>query len=319
MSNNIRVLLIGAGNMGKAYAKVLNAQNIDFTVITRKQQTADAFEADTGKKAIVANLDDYLLNNKGCYTHAINAVNVESLISVSELLIANGILKILVEKPLGMTKESILELNTISKNSNAKIYVAYNRRYYSSTQKALEVVKEDGGIKSVFFEFTEWKSRINWTNYSQIAQERWLIANSSHVIDLAFFFAGEPKIWNSFSGRSNGGDKDIFVGSGITEKNVFFSYMANWDAPGRWAVELLTDNHRLYFKPMEKLSIQNLNSVTVEELTIDDSLDIEYKPGIYKEVEDFLSIQSSDKLKTLEDQLYSMSIYEDILYGRKRS
>lgn len=319
MSNNIKVLVVGAGNMGKAYAKVLKAQNIDFTVITRKRQTAVSFESETGVGVVIGNLEEFLQKNKGVFTHAINAVNVEGLVVVSETLIANSILNILVEKPLGMTLESVSELNKIAKDANARVYVAYNRRYYASTEKALEIVREDGGVRSVSFEFTEWKARIDWSHYSQIGRERWLIGNSSHVIDLAFFFAGEPRVWSSYSGRADGGSSDIFVGSGITENNVYFSYSANWDAPGRWAVELMTEKHRLYFKPMEKLAIQNLNSVIVEEVPIDDALDVEFKPGIYKEVEDFLSKKVSNKLKKLETQLYSMAIYEDILYGKSKN
>ena len=134
MSNNIKVLLVGAGFMGKAYSKVLQAQDIDFTVFTRSQKTAEAFKAETGVNAEFGNIADVLRGNS--FTHAINAVNVEHLVDVTETLINNGIKKILVEKPLGMTVESIEELNTLAKKESALVYVAYNRRYYASTTKA---------------------------------------------------------------------------------------------------------------------------------------------------------------------------------------
>lgn len=317
MSNNIKVLLVGAGFMGKAYSKVLQAQDIDFTVFTRSQKTAEAFKAETGVNAEFGNIADVLRGNS--FTHAINAVNVEHLVDVTETLINNGIKKILVEKPLGMTVESIEELNTLAKKESALVYVAYNRRYYASTTKALEIIEADGGLRNVQFEFTEWKTRIDFSKYSEIAQKKWLHNNSSHVIDLAFFFAGEPKDYAFYSGRENNGNRDIFVGSGITTRNIFFTYAANWDAPGRWGIELMTDKHRLYLRPMEKLAIQELNSVAVNEVEIDDKIDVDYKPGIYMETKEFLSDKPSAKLKTIAEQMESIKIYDEILNGTTKN
>ena len=56
-----------------------------------------------------------------------------------------------------------------------------------------------------------------------------------------------------------------------------FSYQANWNAPGRWGIEILTSQHRLYLRPMEKLQIQNTGSVDISEVEIDDQLDKEFK------------------------------------------
>ncbi|MBR2260543.1 MAG: Gfo/Idh/MocA family oxidoreductase [Paludibacteraceae bacterium] len=315
MSDNIRVLLIGAGNMGKAYAKVLKAQNVEFSTFTRSEKTAQQFREETGCDVISGDLQSFLSKEPGRFSHAINAVNVENLETVTLSLLKAGINKILVEKPLGLSVDSIAALNDKVKEMSASVYVAYNRRYYASTAKALEIIKEDGGLKSVLFEFTEWKTRIDFSRFPEIVREKWLYANSSHVIDLAFYFAGMPKNWSSYSGRSNNGNEDVFVGSGLTDKNIYFSYASNWDAPGRWGVELLTCKHRLYLRPMEKLAIQKINSVAVEEFPIDDAYDVMYKPGIYNEVCDFLSGLPSDKLKTIDDQLRSIAVYEQILYG----
>ena len=315
MSDNIRVLLVGAGNMGKAYAKVLKAQNIEFSTFTRSEKTAQQFREETGCDVVSGDLQSFLSKASGKFSHAINAVNVENLEAVTLSLLNAGINKILVEKPLGLSADSIATLNDKVKELSAAVYVAYNRRYYASTAKALEIIKEDGGLKSLLFEFTEWKTRIDFSRYPDIVREKWLYANSSHVIDLAFYFAGMPKCWSSYSGRANNGEDDVFVGSGLTEKNVFFSYASNWDAPGRWGVELLTNKHRLYLRPMEKLSIQKINSVAIEEVPIEDALDVEFKPGVYCEVEDFLSDSPSSRLKTIGSQIYSASIYEQILNG----
>ena len=55
----------------------------------------------------------------------------------------------------------------------------------------------------------------------------------------------------------------IFVGSGISEKNIPFSYNANWDSAGRWWVEFLTKENRYIMKPMEQLFVQKRGSIAL--------------------------------------------------------
>ncbi|WP_232055078.1 hypothetical protein [Vibrio taketomensis] len=62
---------------------------------------------------------------------------------------------------------------------------------------------------------------------------------------------------------------------------------------------------------MEKLQIQKLGSVAVEFVEIDDSLDNEYKPGLYKQTEAFLSGDVSN-LCTLSDQKQHIDLYSRI-------
>ena len=104
----------------------------------------------------------------------------------------------------------------------------------------------------------------------------------------------------------------IYTGAGVSEKGALFSYCANWAAPGRWSVEVMTSQHRLYFKPLEKLSIQDLGSVKVDELEIDDRLDRLYKPGLYKEVECFLNQTNTDQKVTIQDQYEHFKLYQKI-------
>jgi hypothetical protein len=121
-------------------------------------------------------------------------------------------------------------------------------------------------------------------------KENWFLGNSTHVVDLAFSIGGNPKEIScykngSLSWHPNGA---AFAGAGITDKNVLFSYNANWAAPGRWSVEWLTSKHRFILKPLEKLQVQKLGSVAVEEVAIDDKLDKDFKPGLLLQTQSFL-------------------------------
>ena len=314
MSNNLNVLLVGAGYMGKEYGKILNALNVPYSVVCRSDASAHKFNEELGVMPISGGVENALKQIKEKPEIAIVAVNIEFLSSTVIALLNNGIKEILVEKPAGLNKSEIQMVYETSKKMNAKVYVGYNRRFYSSTEKALEIISKDGGISSFNFEFTEWGFQIEKTSHAQEVKEEWLLANSSHVIDLAFFLGGNPREMCSFnSGHLDWHSKaSKYVGAGITDKGVLFSYHANWVAPGRWSVELLTKEHRLFFRPMEKLAIQKKGSVKVENVELNDQLDIDFKPGLYKQVETFLYNKKDDRLLTIDEQLKHLEFYEKI-------
>lgn len=314
MSNNMNVLLIGAGYMGKEYGKVLNALNVSYSVVCRSEESASKFNDELGVMPISGGVDNALNQINEELDMAIVAVNVEFLSSTVITLLNYGIKKILVEKPAALNKKELMMVYETCKSMDAEVYVAYNRRFYSSTEKALEIISEDGGVSSFNFEFTEWGFKIEKTSHPPKVKEEWLLANSTHVIDLAFFLGGYPSEMCSF----NSGSLDWhsraskYSGAGITDKGILFSYQANWDAPGRWAVEVLTNEHRLYFRPMEELAIQKKGSVDVVNVELDNQLDIDFKPGLYKQVETFLSEEKDERLVTIEDQINHMEFYEKI-------
>ena len=73
---------------------------------------------------------------------AIVAVGVENLASVSMQLLQYGINKILIEKPAGIFFKEITDLVKLANNNKASVFVAYNRRFYASSQKAKEIINQ---------------------------------------------------------------------------------------------------------------------------------------------------------------------------------
>lgn len=70
--------------------------------------------------------------------------------------------------------------------------------------------------------------------------------------------------------------------------------------------------HRLYQKPLEELHIQELDSVKIGKVDIDDSLDKKFKPELYKEVQSFLMNIDIEKRKSIQHQLADMKRYEQM-------
>lgn len=84
-----------------------------------------------------------------------------------------------------------------------------------------------------------------------------------------------------------------FCVAGISTEGALFSYHANWEAPGRWVIEILTKKRRFLFKPMESLQVQILGSVAVNAVELDDTLDKDFKPGIYLQTKAFIENDDS--------------------------
>lgn len=310
-----KVWLVGVGNMGVEYAKVLESQGVDFIAIGRGEKNVNAFMEKTGHQAIAGGLTSFICNNSYIPRFAIVATGVEILAQTTIELIKTGIKHILCEKPGGLNSKEIEEVANCAKEYNAQVFLAYNRRFYASVEKVQEIVLEDGGVTSFNFEFTEWSHIIEPLQKGARVKENWFLANSTHVVDLAFFLGGFPKEISCY----NAGElawhpsSSVFSGAGVSETGALFSYQANWEAPGRWGVEILTRKHRLYLRPMEKLAIQRIGSVQLEEVDIDDTLDKEFKPGLYKQMEAFLQKDFS-KMATIGEQSVCMDIYNRIAF-----
>jgi predicted dehydrogenase len=309
------VYLIGAGPMAEAYAKVLVALEVKFIVIGRGSASAERFKQNTGIE-VELQMPSSFSDNDYC----IVAVGVESLAVVSKQLIHRGAKHILVEKPGALNLNEMLALKELSDQFNALISIAYNRRFYSSIEKAKSIIALDGGVRSFYFEFTEWSHVIRPLIKAPGVKEAWLLANSSHVIDLAFYLAASsPKKISAYASGfldwHNGPSK--FAGSGITESGASFSYLADWEAPGRWGIEILTTQHRLIFRPLEQLHIQKLGSVLIEKVELNDHLDQLYKPGLYSQTKAFLANEKMEDFLTISEQIEkTQSIYLPILSGK---
>lgn len=312
-----QTILIGTGAMAIAYAKVFSDLGVSLTVIGRGYESARKFEIETGIFAEVGGLDAYLSNNtlkNG--TNIVICTGTEVLMPTLLTLMEVGIFRILIEKPGAISIEELLKNEGKLLSYLGEIYIGYNRRFYASVIEGKRMIEEDGGLRSIFFEFTEWAHKIEPLEKAAGVKENWFFANSTHVIDTAFYFSGKPIKWSAFSkgGQIGWHERTNFVGAGITENDVLFSYLSNWESAGRWSIELLTSKRRIYLKPLEKIYIQNKGSIDSVAHSFNEDFDLKYKPGLYRQVEAFLFNRSA--LLNIESHFVnSKEIYSKILSG----
>jgi len=309
---NRRVWLIGAGNMAVEYAKVFAAMKIEPVIVGRGQESAQIFQDKTGMAVVCGGVDAFLQTGPDKPDAVIIAVNVVDLARTAASVMDYCQPKILLEKPGAITSADV-NLLKACKGAD-RLFIAYNRRFFASTQAVRKMLEEDDGPVSCTFEFTEWAHRISPVIGRKNPEEmkHWLIANSSHVIDLAFYLAGFPKkldatVEGALSWHPSG---SAFCGSGTTDKGATFAYHANWEAPGRWWVEVMSRKRRFKMCPMETIQVQNKGEITWSEINLDDDMEKQFKPGLYGMISGFLSNGEHTGLCTLDELVSHFSVFQ---------
>jgi predicted dehydrogenase len=219
----------------------------------------------------------------------------------------------LLEKPGALNLKEIHALNLLAIEKRAEVLIAYNRRFYHSVQKMKESIVEDGGALSINFDFTEWAHAVKLLQCNLNVKKNWLIANSSHVIDLAFHLCGKPKDWKSWHDGSLDWHPASarFCGSGITDQGIIFSYLSDWQCPGRWGLELMTAKRRFILRPMEQLQVIKLGSLLAETIEPENEIDKDFKPGLFLQTKNFLE-ETRSAFCTLPEQVENMKTYSKI-------
>ena len=306
--------LIGAGPMAQAYAPALLELSVPFSVIGRSSSSAAALTESVGVPVLTGGLE-HILNRQTAPEQAIVAVGVEALAATAQLLLEAGTRRLLIEKPGALNLAELQQLQSVAQQTGAEVWIAYNRRFYASVLRLRQLIIADGGITSASFEFTEWSHQIRDLKKGPGVKEHWLLGNSSHVIDLAFdligFSAeGDWQAWHSGSLDWHPAAAS-FHGAGITERRFPFSYQADWEAPGRWGIELLTRRNRYLLRPLESLQAIPLGKLAAESIEIDCELDQRFKPGVFRQVQAFTT-GDTNQMCSLSEQVEAFGIYNRI-------
>jgi len=313
------LLLVGTGRMARAYVQVLGAQKRQVLAVGRSEEGAQKFREETGIEATPGGIAAWRKKGVPAPTHAIVAIDDEEAPRAAEDLMEMGCRNILLEKPGSLTQSGLVDIQKTATKSNAYVFIGYNRRFLASTQKAKEIIAEDGGALSVYFEFNERLTQPERIASMQIPKrtvENWFIANSTHVVDLSLFLSDELETLTGFSASgplwAPQSHPTLYAGAGTTKKGAIISYYANWEIDGPWLVEIGTAKRTLILNPLEKLAVEH--SGAREEVSYDTTLDTTYRPGLYREVESFLDAQ--ENLKTLDEQVGHFAWYEKMLGHR---
>ena len=292
---NKSVLIIGSGAIVNEYAIALVKLGIkDVTILGNTEYSIQKFKHFPNFELIHGGYETNLptIRKKDL---TIIATPISLLVNATKIAIENQQPRILIEKPGSVYKKDLRMLESII--TNQKIRIGYNRLMYPSFHKLKLLTEDDGGITSCKFDFTEWTHTIPFGRYKEEIYKRWGISNSLHVISMAFELIGMPK---EISTYQNGKlewhpSGSIFVGSGISENNIPFSYHANWNGGGRWGIEVITKNNIYRLIPLEKLFKQSKGSTDWTEILINNAFP-DVKTGFAEEIAVMLSDELDEKI-----------------------
>lgn len=205
--NKIRYGIIGVGNQGSYYARLLLNNEIEDSVLTCL--------CDINENKLKSFKEKYNeLNYFTDYKELIKSKLCDAVIVVTphyfhpEIVIEalNNDVHVISDKPIGVYTKQVKEMNEIAKNSKAKFSLMFNQRTNSVYRKMKEMIdnKEIGVVQRVTWIITDWfRTEAYYRNGSWRATWKGegggvLINQCPHQLDLLQWIVGLPTKVNAF-------------------------------------------------------------------------------------------------------------------------
>jgi len=222
-------------------------------------------------------------------------VSANQIYDVAVNLIPAGI-PLFLEKPPGLIPDQTKTLTDLANKHGTKNMVGFNRRYYSIFHKGIELINQNGGLLGVAVEGHERFWKIVDRDIPNEIRKNWIYANSTHTIDLLRLFGGEVEQINALKKSVKEQNGDQFAASMKFASGAIGTYTSHWFSPGGWNATLFGDGVTVKFKPLET-GIW-IDSDLKEHEIVPDDVDVEFKPGFYRQMEGFINMVKTDILES---------------------
>lgn len=308
----INLAIVGAGQMAREHAKAFtNIDNVSLVgVAGRSKNSLKAFEAEFKIIQVCENIRElYETTNADL---VVVAVNVEQTANVL-LDCARYPWTILVEKPLGINLAESLKLRDQLGENTRRIFVAFNRRHYSTFLKINQIIGDDSNQRIIKVIDQEDQFAALLARIDKLTVENWMFANSIHLIDLLRQFARGKVVeiekkskWKSMSNMKH----QVRI---KFESGDLGIYECQWNDAGPWSVSVEAGNISLLLKPLEKL-LQISDSGEFTDITPKSEWDLKFKPGFRRQAE-MMVRQVEGKVSAVtgfNDALTTMQLVHDI-------
>jgi predicted dehydrogenase len=220
---------------------------------------------------------------------------------------------IVVEKPVGLSLEQALRIEAKACEAGCPVYVALNRRMYSSTKQVMDAVK--GSMGNRFVRIIDQENQIAARNSGQPDQvvSKWMFANSIHLIDYIRFVCRGDVTTISKMTHSLSSDGWVMVAQIDFSSGDKALYTCYWNTPARWSVDISIGDRLWQLAPLESARVFTMNSLTPTEFLID-SKDTNAKPGIIGVLEETLNLLNGlpSTLCSISNANGTMSLIESI-------
>ena len=293
-NNNLNPLFIGFGKQALEYARVFKYLNIDITAVfirnlKKNQENLKKYAV----KNTYTNLEKALKEKKfNCVFVFLPWNLIEKKIA---FILKNTNKDIYSEKPLALSLKKILYIDNLTKKLNRKLFILYNRRYYST----FELIKKKINKKKFEFLVTIPEKRTKLiTNFDYRLDGKIKYHLTSHWID--FFTSLFNMPISSFYKK-----KKLYFFK-FKSKNLDSNLISiDYDGPGTIWAKIKTNKETYLFKTLEKVYKMNKKTKRYK-ILIDEKKINNFKPGILNLVK---AIKDKKKIK-LPKTLDLIKIYK---------
>jgi predicted dehydrogenase len=220
---------------------------------------------------------------------------------------------VLLEKPAGYNLSDAEDIEAAARAKNSRVFVALNRRHYSSTQTVLGDLKELSGQRFIRVEDQEDQVRALQAGQPKTIVDHWMYANSIHVIDY-FLMLGRGKILSVEPIIPWDPEVPRFVVAKLSfDSGDVGLYEGIWNGPGSWAVSVNMPEKRWEMRPLEQAAFQ-LAGQRKFELVESHPWDTQFKPGLRLQAEKAVAAAKGgiNDLPTLQNAMESMRLVQAI-------
>lgn len=220
----------------------------------------------------------------------------------------------LLEKPAGYDLDDAEAIAAAAHAARRRVFVALNRRLYSSTQAALDDLVQRDDERYIRIQDQQDQPSAVAAGQPPLVVENWMYANSVHTIDYLRVF-GRGSITSVTPICRWTPERPGLVMAEIRfDSGDFGIYEGIWDGPGPWAATVATPTRRWEMRPLEKASYQNRGERTLTTLE-PHAWDKSFKAGFRRQAE-LAAAAAVDRggtgLATIDDALETMRLVSRI-------
>jgi predicted dehydrogenase len=306
---DVSVAIVGAGAMGREHARAFSAvAGVTLVGLTsRTRARADALAQEMGIPVVADSVDEL---------HA--SVSADLVVVAVPELAANAVARsvfahpwaVLLEKPAGYDLADAEDIAAAAQGRRAPVLVGLNRRFYSSA-RAIRADLETRPAERRFIHVQDQQSYAEARRYHhpEPVVERFMYANSIHLIDLIRFFGRGPVTRVERITPWRGEDTEVMIAYVELESGDSALYEGLWKGPGPWACSVSTPGRRWTMQPLEQAAYQNAGErsrQTVEPTEADRAC----KAGFLLQAQAVVAAvrgEASDAA-TLDDSLHTMRL-----------
>lgn len=308
-----RVAIVGAGNMGREHARAFaRIPGVSVAgIASRTRARAQALAAEMGIAHVA---DDLAALHERTQAQLV-------VVAVPELS-ANAVAKaafalpwaVLLEKPAGYHLADAEDIAAAAAGRRQPVMVGLNRRFYSS----MRAVKEDLTTRPDEARFIHVQDQQSFAearryNHPEPVVERFMYANSVHLIDLIPFFGrGEVTSVQRLT-PWRGEQTQVMLAHVVFSSGDTALYEGLWRGPGPWACSVSTEGRRWTMQPLEKAEYQNANERTRQAVEVAEE-DRLYKPGLLAQARAAVARVRGEvsPIPSLEESLRTMRLIHEI-------